>query len=490
MIRPPEVGSSSYKLTSKSAQEIVVYSCSRVEGADRMQFQSKNRYVCSILRGIAALGIFLSILPFVSRAQTDETDALFQAVPFNQWVAEGPKEELPWQARILPPALSFHQRIIARLEVVLDGNDVAKQCCSGRAVALLQITDFQGQIFRNYGVQDIKSPDGQGQYTFTLSWDVFLLPGDYQVVMALYYAGKPHHSLTLQKLHVHPIKDDPLPEAWRNLPNVEFCEPESEGVDKFLLPGVTGQLNLPIKNHRPIQLEILENLTPYLAELKRTQWYEQELSLLLPLLKSLSQMELTNGSVDVATMDFTRSRVTFEQKNVPSGHLDLAGLKDALDGNPITILNILDYGDLRHYGNYFAQEITQRLNAEPLPSESPNNRAVRVLIIVSGRMELGIGPEPTMVLPKDSNFVVFYLRLFPLPPGIDFNPSVISGSVACGVPVMGSGPDQRIIQLEGEQSNDGIGKALKDLKPRVYTAGSEENVREAMAAIIRELSQM
>lgn len=123
-----------------------------------------------------------------------------------------------------------------------------------------------------------------------------------------------------------------------------------------------------------------------------------KLRLLFPVLKSLSQMELTNGSLDLATMDFTRNRVTFEQQAVLKGDLDLAGLKNALTANPITVLYAPVFGDPRHYGDFFVKEITQRLNVGT-PNELGESRPLRVLVIVSGRMELGVGLQPTIAPP-------------------------------------------------------------------------------------------
>jgi hypothetical protein len=37
---------------------------------------------------------------------------------------------------------------------------------------------------------------------------------------------------------------------------------------------------------------------------------------------------------------------------------------------------------------------------------------------------------------------------------------------------------------------DGIGKALRELKPKVFAVDSAQRVREALAAILRDISQM
>jgi hypothetical protein len=41
-----------------------------------------------------------------------------------------------------------------------------------------------------------------------------------------------------------------------------------------------------------------------------------------------------------------------------------------------------------------------------------------------------------------------------------------------------------------ERSMDGVGKALRELKPKVFAVDSAQRVREALAAILRDISQM
>ena len=102
---------------------------------------------------------FLPILHLwapAARPQNRETELAFHAIPFREWLAEGPKSQLPWRARIFTPELSEHQRISARIQIEVKGNEWLKRCCDGRSVALVEITDQQGRTYGNYAVQDLK----------------------------------------------------------------------------------------------------------------------------------------------------------------------------------------------------------------------------------------------------------------------------------------------------------------------------------------------
>ncbi len=144
----------------------------------------------SHLRWIYLLPILHLCAP-AGRTQSRETELAFHAVPFQQWIAEGPKSQLPWRARIFTPELSEHQRIWAHIQIEVEGNELLKRCCDGRSVALVEIADQQRHTYRNYAARELKElKPGLSQYKVTLSWNVFVLPGDYQVTLALYYSGE------------------------------------------------------------------------------------------------------------------------------------------------------------------------------------------------------------------------------------------------------------------------------------------------------------
>jgi len=414
-----------------------------------------------------------------AQAQSRETDLAFQAVPFQEWLSEGPKAQLPWRARIFAPELSQHQRIWVRIQIEVDGNELLKRCCNGRSVALVEITDQQGRTYRNYAAQDLKEvKPGLSQYTVTLSWTVFVLPGDYQVALALYHSGREGHSLAVERLHVGSLKNDPLPESWRGLPSLEFCDPQPEGIDEYLLPGVTGRLQLSVMTRRPIRVEILENLTPYRAEQRHPTQYKDRLGVFLPILKTFGQMEVKNGSLDLTTLDFARNRETFVQEGVKEGHVDLAGLRDALAASTTKVIDVHDIRKSEQYGVFFRQEMARRF-AEKKESRLEGDHALPVLIIISGMMQFGFGKRISIAPPLGGNFVVYYLRYESLP-----TPS--SQRTFVPLPQVQGQP-----QLERlEQTVDGIGEELKGLKPRVLKVHSAEGVRKAIATIVDEISRM
>ena len=409
----------------------------------------------------------------LTQAQSRNGEAAFAAVPFEQWTAEGAKAELPWHPRITSPKLTLHQRIAVGLEVELDGNELIKRCCDGQAIALVEIRDQQGLTYRNYGDKDLKdAKPGLRQSIVSLSWQVFLLPGEYEATIAFYYTGRNGHSITSRRIHVASLKHEPLPGSWQDLPGVEFCDPQPEGLDAFLLPNTVGRLRLPAKASRRIHVEILENLTPYPSERREPKLYADRLSVFLPILKTFSQLQVENGSLGLSLLDFTRRSVIFDQQDISQGQVSWANLKDAMAANSVTAVDVHDLEQGEQFGEFFGSKITRRLN------ETPSDGAMRVLIVISGPMDLGSRAAIGIAPSARGNFAVFYVRCdFLETSAFVKQTAIFAASVE---------PSQQNL----ERSMDGIGKALRELKPKVFTVDSAQRVREALAAILRDISQM
>lgn len=422
-------------------------------------------------RRAALAALYSLVCVAFAHAQTSEVKKAFAAVPFEQWVTEGPKSELRWRPRITPPTLTLHERIAVRVEVQLDGNELVKRCCDGQAIGLVEIKDQEGRIYRNYGGKELKdATPGMTQYMIGMSWEVFLLPGDYKATIAFYYSGRNAHSLTVKDVHVGALKDDPLPGSWRNLPAVEFCDSQPAELDAFLLPNIEGRLNLPVKTSRQIQLEILENVTPYPSERRRPKLYTDRLSVFLPILKTFSQLDIENGAASISLLDFIRRKAIYEQDG-RQVQVSWTDLKDAMAANSATAVDVRNLEQGEQFGQYFWSEIAGRLE------DAGDDRAMRVLIVISGPMQLGSGKPIEIAPPTQGNFAVFYLRC-------DFlqTPALVRSPFFAG-PVAPS--EQEVERLE-----DGVGKALRQLKPQIFTVDSAQGVRAALATIVNDISRM
>ena len=415
--------------------------------------------------------VFACPMVLSSEAEDPTVDAKFAAVPYEEWVKAGARAELPWHTRITAPELTLHERLASRVQVDVDGNELLKRCCEGEEVALLEIHDQQGRTYRNYAAKSLKDVQpGFSGVVIDLSWQVFLLPGDYEVAIALYYSGRAGHSLVKERLHVAELKRDPLPDAWRGLPSVEFCDPQPEGINEFVLPNIRGRLNLPAAASHSLHLGVVENVTPYPSQRRHTKDYMAWLGNLLPILKTLGQVDVRKGTMDISLLDFTRSRAVFEQQVAEREGISWGDLRSALAANPANLVDVHDLPGQEHFGDFFESIISTKL------ASRNDDEATRVLIVISGRMDLGNKRPIAIPIATGGKFEVFYLRCD------------LENRVPRTTWLYGREIQQNRIAIE--RLVDGVGDALKPVKPRVFEIDSPMALRVAVATILNEIAKM
>ena len=162
----------------------------------------------------------------------------------------------------------------------------------------------------------------------------------------------------------------------------------------------------------------------------------------------------------------------FDQQDLSQGQVSWAKLKDAMAANSLTAVDVHDLEQGERFGEFFGSEITRRLD------ETPGDRGMRVLIVISGPMDLGSRAAIGIAPSARGNFAVFYVRCdFLQTSAFVKETAIFAASVE---------PSQQNL----ERSMDGVGKALRELKPKVFAVDSAQRVREALAAILRDISQM
>src|SRR5258708_251289 len=335
--------------------------------------------------------VFATCAPLL--ADDDPVEKIFSAVPFSQWVKQGPQAPVPWEGRTRSNGLCVHQRLQARIEVELFGRDLVKRPQDGRIVVLVQVTDTTGQPFRDYSLLRMKNlPPEIRKKPVILSWDMFVLPGEYSVTVALVDDVSLEHNLMQSALRIEPPKNDPLPDAWAGLPSVEFWTPGTEGPDSLFRSDITGKLHLPLAAKHPVRMELLADVTASDLFHGSTRFYNRYLSVALPLLKALSQISLDRGgSLNVAMLDLRRRRVTFEQDSVKE--LDWPRAKTVLapEHGP-AMIDIVALEQKRESPVFLQDELVRRLNAgaqgPPDADQSrPAGDAVHVFVVIGSPMD-------------------------------------------------------------------------------------------------------
>jgi hypothetical protein len=57
-------------------------------------------------------------------AQSGSLDPAFKTIPFDTWIDQGDQAHIRWTAHVLPVELSNHQRLQAKIDIQVDGNEL------------------------------------------------------------------------------------------------------------------------------------------------------------------------------------------------------------------------------------------------------------------------------------------------------------------------------------------------------------------------------
>ena len=406
----------------------------------------------------------------VSRAAAEagRLDPEFSKLPFPQWLSEGERaSDISWSADILPAVISSHQRLMLRIVIRVAGGSLAKRRGAGEFVTLVQYTDGSKAVWQNHTTLDLTTlTQGIENSQIAIAQYAFVLPGDYSLAIAVCDTATLEHSIIFREAHADPLRPDPLPEAWSGLPAVEFIPPITQPPDVWYLPGIEQRLNLGVNTRRKVHIQLLMNTTA--SDAGSLSAMQTNMSLMIPALKVLSQMDVRNGSIDIAFLDLTQRRVTFEQHDVREPDWEKMR-KLLLDVRP-GLVDVRDLKSRTKMQEFFRDEVRRRLvAAEPQSGEAP----IRIVIALSGPAFLheqeAPGPQET---PENTDgrlfYVRFQVRVLPVP-----------SPRKRGVP-----------QTSAALPVDDLERAVEPFGAAVYEATSAARFREILAQVLTQISKL
>jgi hypothetical protein len=412
--------------------------------------------------------ILLALIVFgACSAQTGLRDRYFIRYPFDKWAAEGEKSQLRWAVRLRPAKLSVHQRLMARIEIELDTREVAARRGRGELITLLQVEDSAGKRWRAHDSFAFNQlPKDAKPHPLAHFQDVFLVPGDYTVSVAITDSQTGEYSFTRRSLHVSPLRNDALSSASTGLPNIDFVR-ALNGPEAWFQPNIRSLLSLTLAPSRPVHVDVVMNMTPSERTAGSLRGFQRNMSVLVPALKILAGMEVPRGSLDVTLLDLTR-QVTFEQKAARG--LDWPTMRAPLADNQPGVIDVQSLAVKAQMLQFFRDQVLRRA----LPAAPSDD--LRIVIVLSAPAFLGRQTEPEPLnLPRDPNRKVFYLRYRPPPARPAVPPP---GSDAPPQPMITSLP------------SDDLEHALKPLDARVYTASTPEEFRKALAHMLAQIQKL
>lgn len=394
----------------------------------------------------------------------DGSDPVFATIPFNQWLDQKQQTPIHWTLRVSDPALSAHQRLAVTMEARVDGAEVARRRGKGKLLVLAQIADGKNRTWQNHVATDLEHfEDGIKGKNLIFSQSFFILPGEYRAVVAVFDTATGEHNVIKRTLHVAPLKSDPLPDLWRDLPAVEFFAPEAVP-DRWFLPSVEGRLRLPVETRHPAEVSLLVNLTPPERFAASSRVQNRNLAALVPSTKVLSEVDWHNARFSIELLDLSRSRVAFRQNDMQLLHW--ADARGALAETNARTIDVKALANRKFSTDFFLDEIAQKIQ-EP-------GKSSKVVIILSASVyfEPGVEMRPIgMSTPPDAT--VFYVRFEQAQPparppaNLDFIP-----------PPRPLSPQDQLEPL------------LKPLAPRLFDVTTPQEFRRSLAAILGQIAKL
>jgi hypothetical protein len=288
-------------------------------------------------------------------------------------------------ASVARAELSFHQWLVSQVQVELDGRDLAARRGDGKLMIFMQITDHDGVRYQSQGSIEL-SKVNENTKTTILDYlqRAFFLPGDYRLAIAILDTTTGEHSTRQMQFRVDPPQYEPLRDAWRDVPSVEFIGRE-RSPDSWYLPSIHGQLRWDASLHSPTRVNIVLNVAPSVPVQESRPTPSGGLAALLPTLKALSQIGSSSLSEYVELLDLARRRAPFHQNEVHD--LDWPELKRSLGEANTASIDVHSLTERHHDAQFFVSEVRSLLRASDRPS-------VLVVLTTSVAFESGEDLKP------------------------------------------------------------------------------------------------
>jgi len=411
-------------------------------------------------------------------------------IPFDQWFAEGDREEVPWKVDFWKPWLRLDQRIGFSVNATVSGKQLAKLGPAHDLYLGARLGRPEGPWLGHgiVGAQIEKPLEKNIELRLTLGF--LVRPGKYMLAVFLYDDSTGKRSFMTGRLEVPPLRKDPLAGADQNLPVVEIVPGES-GLDAFFNPSITSRLNLPVITRRPLRVEIIANTSGSDGESGAAE--RRSLGFAITGLKLFAQLGVANGTLHLTALDIPRRKILFEQEEVHS--IDWAGLRTALDSiDPVTI-SVQALQGRKENAAFFRNTVMDKLRERfreraPAANAGAGNggsaspaapRPLRVFIIVSPALMFARGTDMTPV-PAEAcdDCRVYLLRRYSWTP-LAYESAFPSGGRRrrFGSPWI----------PRSHFSDDQLHRLLKPLAPRTFNIYDAGDLRQAMGRILADLRQ-
>ena len=404
--------------------------------------------ISSRLRSSFKFAVPLLLVALAPLAAAQEPPPLdLRSIPISNWLDAGEHAEIPWSFVVRDPILRVDQRLEIAYTVRISGKNLNRIGADHEIFLVSRISSPDGEWLNQPEI--VRHTAGQlaNNVQLELVMRVVVKPGEYVLWSVLYDRKTGKHNVAKRRLRVSELRGDPLPDLYSRMPLVEF--PDYREVSTDSLAFVNGELYLPIRNKRPLHVELISMLSPPEQWTGRNRIVRAHNDGTLGALAALSQMELMDGSLSITGLDLVRRQVMFEQRDFQS--IEWKSLLQAMRKAQSLDISTEALQGAKNNGAFFREILNERLTTD-LPAD-----AMRVVIVVtSSRLfESGADLRP-LQLEGDCNCRLYYLRF----------------------------------RLNVNDVFDQLEKFMKPLRPRIFNLLTARDLRKAIAEIVTDLAKL
>ncbi len=392
--------------------------------------------------------LFLIICAPAGAFASEDSEFNLRSIPISDWLNAGESVEIPWRVTVREAQLRMDQRLEVTYFASINGKDLNRSGNQHDLYLVSRISSPDAEwlnepiVLRNTIEKELPK-NVEAQFLMRVS----VQPGDYLLWLVLYDRKTGKHNVAKRRVRVAEIRNDPLPTAFQHLPLVEFPQQTEDGGLGFL----SSELFLPVKNRRPLEVQLISTLSPPEQWANRGRMIRNHNLNTIGALAALSQLELSAGSISATGLDLSRHEVLFEQKDFQK--IDWKALTEALTKANSTLISAKALEGRKNNGAFFREVLAQRLAADSSSKEQP----VRVIIVVTSSLlfEKGSDLEP-LQLAGDCRCRIYHLRF----------------------------------RLNLNDVFDQLANFMKPLRPKTFNLATPHDLRKAIAEILEDLRNL
>jgi len=413
---------------------------------------SLDQQLHALLRGFTLC--VTCVLSFSLHALTQEST--LRNIP-SAWFEEPDQHAPHWRVHFDRPTLTYSQRLVLGVQAVVPANGKERH---RDWHILLRIADESGRWFHNYDYfrADLRGmpPDAK-----PVVWNgyAFVRPGTYRIAMVAYDAINEQHFVWRKVMQAD--RPSVLPEIDRNLPTVEFVDPDH-------IPSAIPEY-IPIQTHGPVRIDVVFNLTsnqqlsltPSRLDNLRQPYMENGMRGATEL---LSQLAPSDGCVRVSAIDILRLKVLLDRSTADAA----SNLNRIQQGIPNTLgtaaVDVHTLAGRTKAREFFLQFLESVISDNGACTTGPPS-ADRVIIVVSDSLIFpkGTNSEPVS-LPEHRNARFFHVR-FSYTFFVRQDPPFLTAVTTI----------------------DEVGHMISSLHPRNFDVVEPKDLRRAVAEIVQDI---